>query len=78
MTVSPVSRTAGRASRPRLTAMTSSRAASQASTFRPTTGPRREEITAIRAPSDSIAAASTAPSVRIGCPDISAGTSTPK
>jgi hypothetical protein len=47
-------------------------------TLMPITVPRREEITAIRAPSDSIAAASTVPSARIGWPDISGGTSTPK
>ena len=42
------------------------------------TGPRRSEITAIRSPRDSTAAGSTSPSERIGCPDISSGTGTPK
>ena len=32
----------------------------------------------MRSPRDSIAAASTAPSARIGCPDISEGTASPK
>ena len=50
----------------------------QASRLSPITGPRRWEITAIRAPSDAIAATSTEPSLRIGCPDISDGTSRPK
>ena len=47
--------------------------ATQARMLRPITGPRRCEITAIRAPRDSIAAGSTEPSVRIGCPDICDG-----
>ena len=75
--LSAASRIATRPTRSELTRAASPKTTNQTSRLIPITGPRRSEITAIRAPSDSIAAASTEPSARIACPDICDGTAIP-